>query len=109
MKRLQQIIKCTLTLSLFVCMMPQANGQILKRLGKAAERAAERTVERRVEKETTEKTDQVLDSILEPGGSKKTNPPKQKAPSTNSDTESVDIREVENDPSAAPVSADPNP
>lgn len=106
MKRLQQIIKCTLTLSLFVCMMPQANGQILKRLGKAAERAAERTVERRVEKETTEKTDQVLDSILEPGSSKKTNPPKQKAPSTNSDTESVDIREVENDPSAAPVSAD---
>lgn len=43
------------------------NGQLLKKLGKAAERAAERTVERRVEQETAEKTDQALDSIFEPG------------------------------------------
>ncbi|WP_343487872.1 OmpA family protein [Allomuricauda sp. d1] len=43
------------------------NAQILKKLGKRAERAAERTIERRVDKETSEKTDEVLDSILEPG------------------------------------------
>ncbi|MBC6999489.1 OmpA family protein [Cytophaga sp. FL35] len=107
MKRITKFLKAVITLSILVFFSPDANGQILKRLGKAAERAAERTVERRVEKETTEKTDQVLDSILEPGSSKKTNPPKQKAPSPNSDTESVDIREVENDPSAAPTSTDP--
>jgi len=47
--------------------VPEMNGQILKKLGKAAERAAERTVERRVEQETAEKTDQALDSIFEPG------------------------------------------
>ena len=47
--------------------VPQANSQILKKLGKRAEKAAERAVERRVEKETTEKTEEVLDSILEPG------------------------------------------
>ena len=46
---------------------PEANAQLLKKLGKTAERAAERTVQRRVDKETTEKTDQALDSILEPG------------------------------------------
>jgi len=46
---------------------PDANSQILKRLGKSAERAAERALEKRVEKETTEKTEEVLDSILEPG------------------------------------------
>ena len=44
-----------------------ADAQILKKLGKTAERAAERTVQRRVAKETSEKTDEVLDSILEPG------------------------------------------
>ncbi len=44
-----------------------ANGQLLKKLGKRAERAAERTVERRVDRETTKKTDAALDSILEPG------------------------------------------
>ena len=44
-----------------------AEAQILKKLGKTAERAAERTVNRRVATETSKKTDQVLDSILEPG------------------------------------------
>lgn len=47
--------------------VPEAGAQILKKLGKTAERAAERTVQRRVDKETTKKTDQALDSILEPG------------------------------------------
>ena len=53
-----------------ICLLgtvPEMNGQLLKKLGKAAERAAERTVERRVEQETAEKTDQALDSIFEPG------------------------------------------
>ncbi len=63
-----------------ICLLgaiPEMNGQLLKRLGKAAERAAERTVERRVEQETSEKTDQALDSIFEPGAkgdSEKRNP-----------------------------------
>jgi len=46
---------------------PDADAQILKKLGKRAEKAAERALEKRVEKETTEKTEEVLDSILEPG------------------------------------------
>ncbi len=56
-----------------ICLLgtvPEMNGQLLKKLGKAAERAAERTVERRVEQETAEKTDQALDSIFEPGRTK---------------------------------------
>ena len=43
------------------------DAQLLKKLGKTAERAAERTVQRRVDRETSEKTDAALDSILEPG------------------------------------------
>lgn len=42
--------------------------QILKKLGKRAERAVERTVENRVDREVSKKTDAALDSILEPGG-----------------------------------------
>lgn len=56
-----------LLLAAMLLAIPTANGQILKKLGKRAERAAERTVERRVDKEASKKTDQVLDSILEPG------------------------------------------
>ncbi|QXP50491.1 OmpA family protein [Cellulophaga sp. HaHa_2_1] len=41
------------------------NAQLLKRLGKSAERAAKRTVERRVEEESSKKTDQVLDTIFD--------------------------------------------
>ncbi|CAM4081034.1 OmpA family protein [Zobellia roscoffensis] len=64
------------------------DAQILRKLGKAAERAAERTVERRVEKETSEKTDQALDSIFEPGSGKSTkkNPvPREDNPSNEND------------------------
>lgn len=46
---------------------PIAHGQLLKKLGKSAERAAERTVQQRVDRETTKKTDAAMDSILEPG------------------------------------------
>lgn len=53
--------------ALLIFTVTESNAQILKKLGKTAERAAERTVQRRVDKETTKKTDQVLDSILEPG------------------------------------------
>lgn len=67
MKTLPQQLGLILPLLLFLFATPDANAQLLKKLGKAAERAAERTVERRVEKETAEKTDAVLDSILEPG------------------------------------------
>ncbi|QCX02247.1 OmpA family protein [Aggregatimonas sangjinii] len=56
------------------------DAQILKTLGKKAEKAAERALERRVEKETTEKTEMVLDSIFEPGSKNegKENSPRSK-------------------------------
>ena len=61
-------LNCTFILmALLFFAFPQANAQLLKKLGKTAEKAAERTVQRRVDRETTEKTDQALDSILEPG------------------------------------------
>ena len=61
------IVKLMLPMLLLIFTIPKAEAQILKKLGKTAERAAERTVERRVDRETTKKTDQALDSILEPG------------------------------------------
>lgn len=84
MKRIEYVLQLTFTLLFVFLMAPEANGQLLKKLGKAAERAAERTVERRVEKETSEKTDQALDSIFEPGskggGQQKTTPPPAQSP-----------------------------
>ena len=62
-RMLRYLISCFLVLGFAT----NLNGQLLKKLGKAAERAAERTVERRVEHETQKKTDAALDSILEPG------------------------------------------
>ena len=59
--------KILIFLVLLLFALPDANAQLLKKLGKTAEKAAERTVQRRVDRETTEKTDQALDSILEPG------------------------------------------
>jgi len=67
MNKITRVMQFALPLILVFACLSEANGQLLKKLGKAAERAAERTVERRVEQETAEKTDQVLDSILEPG------------------------------------------
>lgn len=61
------ISRFSLTIFCLIGLSTEMNGQLLKKLGKAAERAAERTVERRVEQETAEKTDQALDSIFEPG------------------------------------------
>ncbi len=82
-------LKKTLPVFLMLVFASNVNGQLLKKLGKAAERAAERTVERRVEKETSQKTDEVLDSILEPGSKrKKTKPPvrQNKSPKTSEPT-----------------------
>lgn len=73
-------LKFLLTVFLMLFFAPDVNGQILKRLGKAAERAAERTVERRVEKETSEKTDQALDSIFESGEKNKSHNTKNDNP-----------------------------
>jgi len=67
MKKITRLLSMGLPVIFMLAFVPQANSQILKKLGKRAEKAAERAVERRVEKETTEKTDEVLDSILEPG------------------------------------------
>ncbi len=67
MKKYFQLLRIGLPLIFMFAFVPQANSQLLKKLGKRAEKAAERAVERRVEKETTDKTEEVLDSILEPG------------------------------------------
>jgi outer membrane protein OmpA-like peptidoglycan-associated protein len=67
MKRITTLLQLVLPLIMMLAFAPDANGQLLKKLGKKAEKAAERTIERRVEKEASEKTDQALDSILEPG------------------------------------------
>ncbi|MEX0289428.1 MAG: OmpA family protein [Flavobacteriaceae bacterium] len=67
MKCLTRPLRIFCTLLVMVVFVPDANGQIFKKLKKRAEKAAERTVERRVDKETSKKTDEVLDSILEPG------------------------------------------
>jgi outer membrane protein OmpA-like peptidoglycan-associated protein len=77
-----------ITLMILVGGMPSADAQLLKKLGKVAERAAEKTVERRVANETSKKTDQVLDSILEPGKKGKENYPQSGGnnPKENSDS-----------------------
>ena len=67
MKTIKNLLKITLFIVILFSTVPEANAQILKKLGKTAEKAAERTVQRRVDRETTKKTDQALDSILEPG------------------------------------------
>ncbi|MDE3742734.1 OmpA family protein [Maribacter polysaccharolyticus] len=67
MKTPIRFLRQLISFLLIVGFATQVNGQILKKLGKVAERAAERTVERRVDSETSKKTDEVLDSILEPG------------------------------------------
>ncbi|WP_400070364.1 OmpA family protein [Zobellia russellii] len=79
MKTLEHYLKFILPIVCIFFAHQTSDAQILRKLGKAAERAAERTVERRVEKETSEKTDQALDSIFEPGSEKK----KKKKPKTN--------------------------
>lgn len=68
-------MKPTLVAFIMFSVTVPAQGQFLKKLGKAAERAAKRTVENRVEQETQEKTDAALDSILEPGSRKNENTP----------------------------------
>lgn len=67
MKTHTNLIRIIFALALMIFALPDANAQLLKKLGKTAERAAERTVQRRVDRETTKKTDQALDSVLEPG------------------------------------------
>ncbi len=67
MKTNTNLSRITFALALMLFALPDANAQILKKLGKTAERAAERTVQRRVDRETSKKTDQALDSVLEPG------------------------------------------
>ena len=81
-RMLRYLISCFLILGFAT----NLNGQLLKKLGKAAERAAERTVERRVEHETQKKTDAALDSILEPGSKGK----EGKAPNTTGGQEGND-------------------
>jgi len=90
MKKITGLLKIGIPLIFLFAYAPQANSQILKKLGKRAEKAAERAVERRVEKETTEKTEEVLDSILEPGSKsekEKRNPAPNDGPTQNSEVE----------------------
>ena len=75
MKTSTNLSRALILLALLLFAFPEVNAQLLKKLGKTAERAAERTVQRRVDKETTEKTDQALDSVLEPGSKGRENNP----------------------------------
>ncbi|WP_273567969.1 OmpA family protein [Maribacter halichondriae] len=89
MKKIARLLRISLPLIFIFAFVPQANSQLLKKLGKRAEKAAERAVERRVEKETTEKTEEVLDSILEPGSKgekEKKSPVPNGEPSTDSES-----------------------
>jgi outer membrane protein OmpA-like peptidoglycan-associated protein len=95
--------------------IPQIQGQLLKKLGKAAERAAERTVERRVEQETEEKTDQALDSIFERDSKQrkgKGSPvPTNKEPdgaSTDPGSSPTNSESFPTDPESSPTSDPPN-
>ncbi len=80
MKKLSAFVRLAMPIIFLCAFVPNTSAQILKNLGKRAERAAERAVERRVDKEATEKTDEVLDSILEPGSNEK--PTKTPIPQT---------------------------
>lgn len=80
MKTLNPTFKTALSILCVLAFTTNANGQLLKKLGKRAQKAAERTVENRVEKETQKKTDAALDSILEPGEKKKTPTDKKENP-----------------------------
>ena len=80
MKTSNTLIRFFTSLLFIFAFTLNANGQLLKKLGKRAERAAERTVERRVDRETTKKTDQVLDSILEPGSKQNPTDPQVSTP-----------------------------
>lgn len=75
MNTLEKKLCLILPIIFVLAVVNPAQGQFLKKLGKAAERAAKRTVERRVESETAEKTDAALDSILEPGAKQGKNAP----------------------------------
>ena len=74
MKTTLNTIRILLPILLMLIALPEANAQLLKKLGKTAEKAAERTVQRRVDRETTKKTDQALDSVLAPGSKGQQNP-----------------------------------
>jgi flagellar motor protein MotB len=80
MKTSNNLLRFFMSLVFIFAITFNANGQILKKLGKRAERAAERTVEQRVDRETSKKTDQVLDSILEPGSNKNPTDPQVSTP-----------------------------
>ncbi|MBD0852561.1 OmpA family protein [Maribacter arenosus] len=80
MKTSNTLIRFFTSLLFIFAFTLNANGQLLKKLGKRAERAAERTVERRVDRETSKKTDQVLDSILEPGSKQNPTDPQISTP-----------------------------
>ena len=107
MKALKQQLLLILPLLLFLFATPDANAQLLKKLGKAAERAAERTVERRVEKETSEKTDAVLDSILEPGS--KGEQSQGQIPIPNDSGNNPDVPGGTNGSTSTPNMGDPKP
>jgi len=87
---------------IFFFAIPDANSQILKKLGKRAKNAAEHTVERRVERETQKKTDAALDSILEPG--KKEKKPKTPNPTSGGGSDNPNNTGKGNDTDSAPAS-----
>lgn len=87
-----------------------ASAQLVKNLGKKAQRASERTVERRVEREASEKTDAALDKALnsskgkkQPGAAVEEPPPHSKqapkdAPGHNTSGETLEGRSANTSP-----------
>lgn len=93
MKNSKKSIRIIVLTAMVLVFTVPAQGQFLKKLGKAAERAAKQTVENRVEQETSKKTDAAMDSILEPGGNNK----KKNGPSiTQGENQNTDITSEQN-------------
>ena len=64
-------LKILSILTLIACFTTQAEAQLLKKLGKAAERAAERTLEKKVEEKTSNETDKAFDTVFNNNKTKK--------------------------------------
>ncbi|MBJ2173224.1 OmpA family protein [Aureibaculum sp. A20] len=71
-------LKILSILTLITCFTTQAEAQLLKKLGKAAERAAERTLEKKVEEKTSNETDKAFDTVFNNNKGKKKRKTKKK-------------------------------
>ena len=80
MKTKHPILLGACTILLFLFIIPSAEGQLLKKLRKRAEKAAEEAVIRKTEEKVYKETSKGMDSILNPKTGKKEPAPKQNTP-----------------------------